>query len=129
MEMLSIIFLVFLIIGIPVTYVMGKVKFGVEKETDCLKNIQCGGSIGNTNLIFPFVRHTIYEQAIVIAYGYKRYTLLFKDITLVSKSFYISSGAIRYHHNNPHIPKKIIIRSNDISEILKILNLHNIKIE
>ena len=128
MEIFSFFSIAFLLI-IAFTYFGGRIQTEQEENLQVLLTTQCGASIGWTNITSPLVRLSIYETAIIIAYGSTRYTLHFKDISLVTKPLYLFAHAIRFHHTNTDLPKKFILHTNMANEILELLNTHHVNIE
>jgi len=62
-------------------YFNSKRKDPVEEMIEPLFCEQCGGRFNQFNLTIPFVRHALYEEFIVIAYGRKRIILGYGEIT------------------------------------------------
>ena len=106
----------------------GKKTHQENAETE-LQTIRCGGSFGLSNYTSPLVRHTIYEKFLVIGYRNKKIVLNFKDIDFVNMPLYFMSQQIRYHHNRPDLPKKIVIRAKNLEETLELITQKGIRVE
>ena len=83
----------------------------LEKGQKPIIEEQCGGKFGRLNLTIPFVRHALYNDFIVIAYGWTRYILKYSDIADVSSRRHIISKGVTYTHNRKDLPSSIIIWS------------------
>ncbi len=108
---------------------VGKLRGKIEKESNALLGFQCGGMFGWTSLCTPLVRHTMYDDYLIIGYGSTRHIIKYEDIDFVSKSLSLLTENLRYHHNNQELPKRIIIYTNNASDILSILKLKHVDIK
>ncbi len=130
MDALSTIIPAVLIFAFIYTYAVGKIRTSNEKGFEPLLNIQCGGGFGwATSVCHPFVRHTLYENFLVISYGNAKYNLNYNNIISVTRVSYAFSQAIRYNHNDETLPKRIIIWSKKENEVLRILKSKNVNIK
>jgi len=129
MELLANSILVILVLGFSFIFIAGKIKGKYETNLQSLLTMQCGGSFGLSNFCTPLVRHTLYKDFLIIGYGLTKHKLMFKDVSFVTKSPYLFSKALRYHHSNHSLPKRIIIRSKRTCEIIEVLRLQNVNIK
>lgn len=130
MEMISLFILTVLVVTFSYTYVAGKILDNSEKNMQPLLNIQCGASFGWTlNVCFPLVRHTLYDNFMIIGYGNTKYALKYENITLVTKVPNLVSKTLRYHHNDEALPKRIFMHSKKASDVLEVLRSHSVNIK
>lgn len=102
-------------------YFGGKAKAPEEFGLTPIFEEQAGGRFDCFNLTVPFVRHSIYDDFIVISYGKKKYILKYAEINEVSNRKYSFSKGLTYHHNKIGIPSQCIVWSTDGGKAIEIL--------
>ena len=110
-------------------YFGSKKKAQIEQDKVPLLQEQCGGRFDSLNLTIPFVRHAIYEDFIIIAYGHKKIVIKYKELKNVVFSKFIISKGISYLHSNPELPSSIIVWTLSYDKALRILRQKNVRIE
>lgn len=110
-------------------YVGSKRKDPLEEGKTALFIEQCGGRIEEFNLTIPFVRHAIYDDFILIAYGGKKILLKNEDIENVALKRYLFSKGIRYNHSRSDIPKSIFIWSTKTAKVIRVLSEKGFTVE
>jgi hypothetical protein len=103
-------------------YLGSKRKDPLEEGKTALLFEQCGGRFDMFNLTIPFVRHAIYDDYIVMAYGKKRILLKYEDIESVTLKWHLFSKGITYRHTRSDIPKSIIIWSLKPAKVARLLS-------
>ena len=99
-----------------------------EKDRVSIFEEQAGGKFNGFNLTIPFVRHTIYENCIVIAYGKSHHTLEFEKIVKVDVKRHLFSKGITYHHNIKNIPSNCIVWSKNPSKVEALLKSKGVNV-
>lgn len=104
-------------------------KLPEEEGLVALFDEQAGGRFDDFNLSMPFVRHTVYENFIVVAYGSTRYKLELKDIEKVSFKKGVISNGVRYHHKVNSVPSSCILWSRAPESVVSILKDRGVAVE
>ncbi|MDX1443565.1 MAG: hypothetical protein R3270_07300 [Gammaproteobacteria bacterium] len=89
---------------------------------------QAGGRFDGFNLTIPFVRHAVYEDFVVIAYGNRRHVLKFSDIKCVSNKWHLFSKGLIYQHSRADVPSQCIVWSFRGGKILEYLESKGVPI-
>ncbi|NOZ85135.1 MAG: hypothetical protein GXP49_02500 [Deltaproteobacteria bacterium] len=110
-------------------YLGGRKKDQLEEGKVPLFQEQCGGRFDGFNLTIPFVRHTMYQEFIVIGYGKKRYIINYTDLNSVSLKRYLFSKGIIYSHSRVDLPRSIIIWSRSPEKVIELIKDKNIEVE
>ena len=98
----------------------------IEKGKIAIFEEQCGGWFENLRLSIPFVRHTIYEDFLIITYIKKSHIIWFKDIEKIKiKNYFVSKGMVYYINNN----KQFTIFSKSTNKVINILKEKHIIID
>ncbi len=124
-----------LIIALPILslfayfYFGGRQKDESEVGKEPLFQEQCGGRFDGFNLTIPFVRHTLYDEFIVLGYGKKRLILKYTDITIATLKRHLFSKGITYTHNRVDLPRSIIIWSRSPDKVLDVIKDKNIEVK
>ncbi len=118
MFLVIILFLGIMMVG---AYICSSKRAAEEIDKVVENSIRCGGSFGWHFYCTPFVRHSIYEDFISISYGTNKICLQVNQINYVSMPWCLAGQQIRYHHENPMLPKKVIIRSSNLSTVIDLL--------
>ena len=109
-------------------YIGGKQKNTIEQGKKAIFHEQCGGRFDLFNLTIPFVRHTMYDDFVVIAYGQKQYVLGYEELKGAFCKRHIFSKGITYLHRRKDLPSSIIIWSLSCSKVLDILQRKDVNI-
>ena len=110
-------------------YIGGKIRHPLESGLYPIFEEQVGGRFNQFNLTVPFVRHSIYEEFVVIAYGSKKHVLQFSEITKVTYTRYVLSKCLIYRHSNAGIPIECIIWSRNGQKAIEILGARGVSVE
>ncbi len=128
--------IVFSILPILIFVIVGSVfahfYFGSQRRTEIemgntpLFEEQAGGRFDGFNLTIPFVRHTIYDDFVVISYGRKKHILKIKEINNVSQKKHIFSKGLTYSHNKSGVPVQCVVWSKNGAKVLEILKVKGV---
>lgn len=133
MELFGVVFSI--VVFIAVVDVLAFFYYGSERKLPeeeglvALFDEQAGGRFDDFNLSMPFVRHTVYEEFIVVAYGSTRYKLELKDIEKVSFKKGVISNGVRYHHKVNSVPSSCIVWSRAPESVVLILKERGVAVE
>lgn len=109
-------------------YFGGKKLNPAEEGLTPIFQEQCGGRFDGFNLTIPFVRHAIYENFLVVAYGKSCHIVRFDEIDKVEvKNFIISTGLF-FHRKHKKAPYQFIVWSKSPHEVAKILKAKNVQV-
>ncbi len=110
-------------------YFGSREKAQIEEGKEPLLQEQCGGRFDSFNLTIPFVRHAMYDNFIVIAYGKKKIILKYEELKKVLFKKHIISKRITYLHSRPELPSSIIVRTVSYERALNILREKDVNIK
>ena len=117
------------VLGVFAYYYFGGKKIHPSEENlTPLFQEQAGGRFDGFNLTIPFVRHSIYENYVVIAYGKSHFKLNFDQVSKVEVKRHLFSKGITYHHNLNNVPFDCIVWSKKPDEVEKLLKNKGIKL-
>ncbi len=117
------------VLGVFSYYYFGGRKLDIsEKGRAILFKEQAGGRFNGFNLTIPFVRHTIYENCVVIAYGKFHHTLEFTEIEQVDVKRHMFSKGITYHHKQKNVPSDCIVWSKKPAEVEALLKSKGVNV-
>ncbi|MCP3927193.1 MAG: hypothetical protein GY714_31935 [Desulfobacterales bacterium] len=109
-------------------YALSRCKLPIEKGKIPVLKITCSGRYGAIAVSIPFVRFNIYEDFVVFAYGFRRFSLKFKEIDSISYQNNIFQKCLIFFLKKKSLPQKVIIRSRKNKEIIELLNRKGINI-
>ena len=89
---------------------------------------QCGGRFDGFNLTVSFVRHSVYEGFIVLAYGNRHVELSFDDIKSAYRKQHVMSKGIHYEHRSKGAPMELIVWSTKGKKVLELLKNHGVAV-
>ena len=108
-------------LGFVILALLTRRKKKVEKNVKALFDEQCGGAFNFWKATFPFVRHSIYDDFVVIAWLHKVYLIRFDEIEKAEIKFRGMFPGIFHHHRKMHIPSKLAVSTRWPEEISTIL--------
>ena len=88
---------------------------------------QAGGRFGISNLTYPFVRHAIYDDFVVISTSRRFYKLGFDQIKKIDVGRHMFSVGVTYHHNVQEVPSKLIVWSTNPGFVESLLRSKGVK--
>lgn len=106
----------------------GKSKHPMENGKTPIFQEQCGCRFDGLNLTFPLVRHALYGDFIVLAYGDKQFILLYTNLTSATLRRYVFSRGITYSHNRTDLPASIIVWSRSPDTVLELLRAWHVPV-
>jgi len=117
------------LVGFYYAFKQSKKISDIEKGEIAIFEEQCGGWIDNYRLTMPFVRHTLYEDFLIVTYIKTSHIVYFDDIAKIKiKNYFISKG-ITYYHDKNNTYKQFTIFSKSTKKVIDILKEKNIIIE
>lgn len=127
---LPILFIMLIGCGFAYCYIGGKIRAPIEAGLKPIFEEQAGGRFDEFNLTVPFVRHSIYEEFVVISYGNTKYILNFSEITKVTYTKYVLSKCLIYRHNNrAGLPVECIVWSGNCLKAIEALGSRGVTIQ
>ncbi len=130
---MSLIFTLVILFSVPIVigyfYLESKKLNIVENGLKPLFQEQSGGRFNGFNLTIPFVRHTIYDNFIIIAYLKNNYVLRFNEISYVDIKRHHFSTGITYVHTIKNIPTNCIVWSKSSNKVYDILTEKNVSVK
>ena len=118
-DLVSIVVPPVVILAFSYMYFGGRRLNSAELGVNPLFQEQCGGRFDNFNLTVPFVRHSIYEDFVVFAYGKTCHVVRYSDITRVEEKQHLFSSGLEYYRKIGSPPYKLIIWSRSPQEVIK----------
>lgn len=112
-----------------IIFALSKKRNLLETNEFPLFQEHCGGIFNFCKLTFPFVRHALYKNFIVISYLTNTYAIQYEELLYVEIKGHFFSNYVRYYHNRKDIPSPIIIFSHSLSEIKEIIKKHEVTIK
>ncbi|WP_027360724.1 hypothetical protein [Desulforegula conservatrix] len=128
-DLFPFIFLIFVFLVFAFVYVGGKLKADCEVGKTPIFQEQCGGRFDGINLSAPFVRHSLYDDFMLLAYGNAKIVLHYTEIVEVSLEKHILSKGISISHNRKDLSQSIIVWSFSPEKVMKIFGTKNISIK
>ena len=117
------------VLGVFAYFYFGGRKLNLsEKGLVILFEEQAGGRFNGFNLTIPFVRHTIYENCVVIAYGKSHHTLEFEKIVKADIKRHLFSKGVTYHHKIKNVPSNCIVWSKNPTEVEALLKSKGVNV-
>jgi len=117
------------VLGVFAYFYFGGRKLNLsEKGLVILFEEQAGGRFNGFNLTIPFVRHTIYENCVVIAYGKSHHTLEFEKIVKADIKRHLFSKGVTYQHKIKNVPLNCIVWSKNPTEVEALLKSKGVNV-
>ena len=121
MEELSNIFFYGIILFLLILILLSRKRSSEEKGLKPLFEEQCGGRFGLANFSIPFVRHSLYEDFILVSYAYKKVKIPYNKLEFVKIKRHLFSLGVTYEYLANGVTESLIIWTRFPGEVRGVL--------